>query len=82
MNALIQLGMTLFSGAAIWMVGRPEPWSRWGYLVGLVGQPFWFAAAVQSGQWGLFLITCWFTYAWGQGVWLRIVVPRREARAP
>jgi len=63
----------VFSGMAIWMVSGKKPWKRWGYLVGLMGQPFWFYAAIVSEQWGILLLTCWYTYAWSRGVWNYII---------
>lgn len=40
---------------------------RWGYLIGLVGQPAWLFAGWHAGQWGIVLVALWWTgwFAWG-----------------
>ena len=59
----------LVGGAAIWLVGRKEEWRRWGYVLGLVSQPFWFYSTIRTEQWGMFVLSLWYTYSWGQGVY-------------
>ncbi len=75
MNDVIQIAILVLGGAAIWLVSRPEPWSRWGYLVGLVSQPFWLWASWHSGQWGMFLLSLFYSYAWCQGIWFYWLKP-------
>lgn len=64
-----QIGITIFGCSAIWLVGRKEHWKRWGYILGMCSQPFWLWAAVKAEQWGIVLLTFWYTYSWGQGIW-------------
>ena len=68
-EAFIQIGITLFSCAAIGLLAQKKPWARWGYIVGILGQPFWFYATWVNAQWGIVLVTCWFTFSYGQGIW-------------
>lgn len=55
--------------AAIWMVGRREHWMRWGFVLGMITQPFWFYTTLRAEQWGLFVLSLWYTYSWGQGIY-------------
>ncbi|MGO9370693.1 MAG: hypothetical protein ACLQBD_01175 [Syntrophobacteraceae bacterium] len=64
-----QAWMVIFGCAAIWLLGRREDWRRWGYVAGLVSQPAWLFSGFYHHQWGLILISCWYTYSWVQGVW-------------
>ena len=69
-----QLMIALLGGSAIWFVGRTEEWSRWGYILGFLSQPFWIYSAVVNEQWGILLLSIWYTYSWGQGIynyWIR-----------
>jgi len=66
---LNQGAIIVFSCLAIWLVGRREPWRRWGFIVGLLGQPFWLWSSWQHEQWGIFAVSVWYTYAWMQGIW-------------
>ncbi len=65
----IQISIALTGGAAIWLVSRLEHWKRWGYIIGMIGQPAWFYATIASEQWGIFVLSLWYTYAWGQGIY-------------
>lgn len=72
-NLISQIAITLFGCSAIWFVGRKEQWRKWGYLLGLLSQPFWFYTVITHKQWGLFTLCCWYAYSWGQGVWNYII---------
>jgi hypothetical protein len=63
-----QLMIALLGGSAIWLISRREAWSRWGYVLGLASQPFWFYSSIRAKQWGILALACWYTYAWGQGI--------------
>ena len=67
---LAQIGILIFGCSAVYLVGNPDKRvRRWGYLLGLCGQPFWFWSSYQAGQWGIFALCCWYTFAWGKGAW-------------
>ena len=59
----------IFGALSVWFVSRKEEWKRWGYIFGLIGQPFWLIAAIQSGQWGIMVMAVFYTYAWAQGIY-------------
>lgn len=64
-----QIGIMIFGVAAIWLVGRKESWKRWGYILGLLGQPFWMLNALENEQWGILIMTLVYTYSWCQGIY-------------
>lgn len=68
-DAFIQAGLTAFACGAIILLGRKDRWQRWGYIVGMAGQPFWFWSSVSAGQWGVFAVSCVFTVGYAQGIW-------------
>ena len=66
--------IAILGGSAIWLVGRKEKWGRWGYIFGLLSQPFWLYSAYTNKQWGIFTLSMWYTYSWCQGIynyWIR-----------
>jgi hypothetical protein len=69
MDTLSQIMIMICGASAIWLVGRKEHWKRWGYVIGLIGQPFWFYTTIVNEQWGIFLMTLFYTYSWGQGLY-------------
>ena len=80
-DRLIDVGIIMFGGSAIWLVARPdtEPRRRWGYICGLCSQPFWFAMAIKNGLWGTLAISCWYAVGWTQGVWFHYLKGRKIA---
>ena len=66
---IAQIGIVVFGCAAIWFIGRREAWRRWGFILGLCSQPFWFWTAYEHRQWGVGVLAVFYTYAWAQGVW-------------
>lgn len=64
---LIQFALVFFSGLAFALLNLGGKWTRWGAVVGLIAQPFWFAA-LQHGQWGMFLLTLWLTACYIAGI--------------
>lgn len=62
-----QIGIVLFGVGAIWLVGNKNKWQKYGYLVGLISQPFWFFAVVYTGQWGMFIVNVFYLISWING---------------
>lgn len=49
-------------------------WKKYAPILGLVGQPFWFYTTYANEQWGIFILSFFYTYSWGLGVynsWVR-----------
>lgn len=65
----MQAAILLLSGGSIWLVTRQEVWRRWGYPLGLASQPLWIYETYQEAQWGMFALSLWYCYAWGQGIY-------------
>ncbi|MGO9370838.1 MAG: hypothetical protein ACLQBD_01920 [Syntrophobacteraceae bacterium] len=76
LDFIAQGWMVLFGCAAIWLLGRREQWRKWGYIAGLLSEPAWFFSGFYHHQWGLILVTCWYTYCLTQGAWNFWVRPR------
>lgn len=66
---LAQIFIGIFGCSAIWFVGRKEKWRRWGYILGLCAQPFWFYTTYVHKQWGILFLSLFYAYSWGQGIW-------------
>jgi len=67
---LIQLIITILGGSAIYFVGLKNPnISKYGFILGLASQPFWLITTYQHEQWGIFVLSLWYTFSWGQGVY-------------
>jgi hypothetical protein len=54
-----QIAILLFSCSSIFALSNKK--YKLGFILGLCGQPFWFYTSYQSNQWGIFLVSIWFT---------------------
>lgn len=69
---MIQLALAFFGLSALWMAtGRNERARRWAPLVGLCGQPFWIAFAVQASAWGLLALSLAYSAVYVRGAWVQ-----------
>jgi small-conductance mechanosensitive channel len=66
---IAQIWIIIFGCSAIWFVGRLEKWKRWGYIFGLLSQPAWIYTSIYYNQWGVLILSLWYTYSWIQGVY-------------
>lgn len=66
---IAQIAIIIFGCSAIWFVGRKEQWKKWGYILGLCGQPFWLYTSFTEKQWGIFILSIFYTYSWAQGIY-------------
>lgn len=66
---ITQLLIVITGALAIWLTQQPnDAIKKYACIVGLIGQPFWFYSAIAAEQWGIFLLTCFYTYAWYIGL--------------
>ena len=64
------IAIMIFSAASIWaFAGTKHP--RLGFILGLCGQPFWIYKTFELSQWGMFLVSLWFTFNHLRGLWNR-----------
>lgn len=49
-----QIVIPILGCTAIWLVGRKEEWKRWGYIFGMLSQPFWLIETAMNKQWEFF----------------------------
>ncbi len=67
----LQAVIGVLSVIAMYLIVTPGPLEKWGYVVGLASQPFWFAATWRAGQIGMFIVAIFYTGAWVQGIAVR-----------
>jgi len=54
---------------AIWFLYHKQKWMRWGYIIGLCSEPFWFIAAWESKSWGIIVLCFVYTYCYSMGIY-------------
>ncbi len=61
-----QVLITITGAIAIWLTqqNKHEDWKKYACVFGLLGQPFWLYATYTTAQWGIFVLTIFYTYVW------------------
>lgn len=65
-DAIAQVGITIFGASAIILVARKN---KWGFVLGLVSQPFWLITSYLNKQWGVFLLSAVYVFSWAYGIY-------------
>ncbi len=68
MNAetISQVGIMVFGITAIILVAKKN---KWGFVVGLISQPFWFISSYINKQWGIFVVSVVYALTWIYGIY-------------
>jgi hypothetical protein len=62
--------MIMITGAgSISLVSRVDKYKKWGFILGLIGQPFWLYTTYIDEQWGIFVMSFVYLYSWSLGVY-------------
>lgn len=69
METIAQTVISFTSLAAVWMITREEAWAKWGYLIGIAGQPFWLYSTFEHGQYGMLFASALYTWFWLHSIW-------------
>lgn len=64
---IVQIAITVFSCLSIWLFGSKKLF-KYGFIAGLLGQPFWIYTAYDNAQWGIFAVSIWFTISHIRGI--------------
>ena len=69
---MIQIALAFFGLTAMFMaMGNNASARRWAPVVGLCGQPFWIAFALQSSAWGLLALSLAYSAVYVRGAWVQ-----------
>ncbi len=65
-DLICQFGVTIFGITAIILVARKN---KWGFVSGLISQPFWLVTFYINKQWGAFFVGVIYTFTWAYGIY-------------
>lgn len=69
---MTQLFIAAFGLSSIWLaMGHNATGRKWAPIVGLAGQPFWFAFALDTDAWGLLALVGAYTVVYLRGALLQ-----------
>lgn len=78
---MVQFLIAVLTIPALFLVAQRNPnKQRWGFLIGLIGQPFWLWSTFSSDAYGMFVVSVFCTWSWLVGVWNFWWIPLRSSR--
>ncbi len=70
MGDLEQAIILICSGVSIFLFASRNRKHRFiGFIIAVCGQPFWWHTSWAHGQWGIFILSIWFTLNHLRGIW-------------
>lgn len=66
LDTIAQIGIIIFGVSATLLVAKKN---KWGFVLGLLSQPFWFLTSFINKQWGSFLLSFIYTGTWILGIY-------------
>ena len=65
-DTIAQVGIAVLGVTAIILVAKKN---KWGFVFGLLSQPFWFITSFINEQWGIFFLTIIYSGSWLLGIY-------------
>ena len=65
-DTISQVVIFFFGVTAVFLVARKN---KWGFVFGLLSQPFWFITSYINEQWGIFFVSILYFFTWIYGVY-------------
>ncbi len=66
LDTISQVAIFLFGTSSILLISKKN---KWGFVLGLLAQPFWFITAYSNQQWGIFFTNIIYTITWSIGTY-------------
>lgn len=78
-DTISQIGIFVFGTSAIFLVSKKN---KWGFILGMISQPFWYVTAYMNDQWGIFFMNIAYTISWGIGIYEWWIKDNKKINAP
>ena len=65
-DTISQIAIPVLGGVAIILVAKKN---KWGFVLGLLSQPFWFITSFLNEQWGVFFVSIIYAASWSLGIY-------------
>lgn len=70
LEQISQIGIISFSGSTIFFLSNEKKkWRKMGYIIGILGEPFWIYTTIHNEQWGIFVLSLWYTLNFCKGLY-------------
>lgn len=66
LDTIAQIGIAILGVSAIILVAKKN---KWGFVLGLLSQPFWILTSIINKQWGVFILSIIYVGSWTFGIY-------------
>ena len=66
LDIISQIGIAILGISTIILLAKKN---KWGFVVGLASQPFWFITSYLNGQWGVFFLNIIYVLSYFFGIY-------------
>ena len=66
LDTISQVAIFIFGVLGVFLVARKN---KWGFVFGLIVQPFWLFTAYLNSQWGVFMVSLFYAATWSYGIY-------------
>lgn len=74
MEIIVQTIILLASCVTISFLSTIKPYRKWGFVAGTFMQPFWVYTSYINNQWGIFIVSLYFWFIYGQGIYNYFII--------
>jgi len=67
-DQICQTMIVILGGLTIFLLAQKGKWQRWGFVIGLISEIFWFSTSYINNQWGIFVLSLVYTVCYGIGI--------------
>ena len=65
-DVVSQIGIIILGAISVILIAEKN---KWGFVFGLLTQPFWFTTSLVNHQWGVFVASLIYTVVWIYGIY-------------
>lgn len=65
-DKICQFAILLLTPSAILLISKKI---KWGFVLGLISQPFWVITTYINKQWGVLIVSVIYLFIWGFGIY-------------
>ena len=68
-DTICQIMIFILGSITVFLLAQKNKWQRWGYIIGLIQEVFWFIAIFRARQWGIFALCFIYTGCFVLGIY-------------
>jgi hypothetical protein len=72
-DTISQIIISVLGCSGIFLISRPEKWSKYGFCCGAIAEPFWLYTLFIHHQYCIIPLSLFYFYSYNQGIYYRFI---------